>query len=890
MNEKIIKALRKIGIEKLNELQKEAYSKIKSKRNCLIIAPTGSGKTEAALIPAIEEIYENKLQGVALIYITPLRALNRDLLRRIKKLAEELSVSIAVRHGDTEKGERAKQSLKPPQILITTPETFQILFLGKNLRKSLRNVRFLIIDEVHELIDSKRGVQLSVAIERLRELASFQIIALSATVSDKKIVMDFFRCDDVVELKTVKRYEVEVVCPEVKEEDVRLAKALNVSERFASELRLIKEIVEEHNSTLIFVNTRQMAEALALKLKKLTSVEVHHGSLSKEVRIENERKFVNGEIKALICTSSLELGIDIGSVDCVIQYGSPREIGRLLQRVGRSGHRLERVSKGVIIANSFDDILESIVIVKKAERGEIEATIVHEKCIDVLANQIAAISLEYKSIEVSKAYQIVKRTYPFRNLDYAEFLRLCEYFDEIGIIRMRDGKISAIRKTRRYFYENISMIVDERHYLVRDIATNKIIGVLDESFLQTFENEVFAMKGEAWRIVSIDDFVNVVPESFEAAVPSWIGEEIPVQFDVAIDVGKLRGIIAELTKRDEKLAINYLLENFKINKKAAEIVVDVIRDHVKRFLVPTDRRIVVEEKDGVSIINACFGHRVNEGIGRVLALLISAKTGRNVAVEIDPYRIKLTPAENTAEILASLPAEIEKLLEIALVDTKLFQWKFVNAARKIGYLSKDIETNRINIRALIQKLKDTPIYEEAIREIITEKIDIKNLKNVLREKKFEVITYNDFTPIGISSQRMRSDMLLTLNPTEVFLEKFKERIENEECYLVCLNCGCSIKLQVKMINELSCLKCGSKMIACVNARRNLNDVSKNELFKLANLVSMHGMKAVYALNTYGVGAENASRILRNYYPDEKAFLKALLEMEKNYIRTRIFWD
>ena len=887
MRAEIVEALKKVGIRELNELQRIAYPKIKAKRNCLIVAPTGSGKTEAALIPIIEEIFEKKLGGIALLYVTPLRALNRDMLRRIRGIAEHLNLTVAVRHGDTEKRDREKQSKDPPQILITTPETFQILFLGKNLRKSLRNVKFLVIDEVHELIDNKRGVQLSVAIERLRELTQFQIIAMSATIGDKRRIMRFFKCDELVELKTPKKYEISVIYPETREEDFRLSEELGVSPRFASVLRKIKEIVESHTSTLIFVNTRQTAEALALKLKKIANVEVHHGSLSKDVRIENERKLMEGEIKALICTSSLELGIDIGSIDCVIQFGSPREVGRLIQRIGRSGHRLEEVSKGFVIVDNFDDILEAAVIVKRAKRGWIERPVIHENCVDVLANQIAALSIEYKRIELRKAFEIIRRAYPYRNLKYEEFEELCRYFGEIKLIGLKDGIIYPLRRTIRYFYENISMIIDEKHYIVKDIVNNKIIGVLDESFLQTFEGNIFAMKGEVWRIVSIDDgVVKVVPESYEAEIPTWVGEEIPVPFEVATDVGRLRERLFKL-RDNEKKAIS-LLRKYGVNEAGARAVLDLIKK--QDIPPPTDRRIIVEERDEVAIVNACFGHKVNEALGRVLALLLSVRSGRNVSVEVDPYRIKLTPAEGVEKLIRELPVEIEGLLERALVDTKLFQWKLVNIARKSGYLSKDVELSKVNVKALIQRVAHTPIYRETLRDIFTEKIDLKNLKRVLRNlEKFEIFTHKGFTPIGLASPRRSYDIFPTQDQTEILLENFRRRIENEECYVICLNCGYSIKTLVRMV-ELTCPRCRSNMIACVNARRDPRKIGKRELFKIANLVSTHGMRAVYALNTYGIGVDTASRILMGYYPDEKSFFKALLEAEKNYIRTRAFWD
>ncbi len=899
MNPLLESALKEVGIEELNELQRRAYEEIKSGRNCLIVAPTGSGKTEAAVIPVIERLIENDYPGISLLYITPLRALNRDMLRRIEQIATRVGVSIAVRHGDTGEGERRRQSLKPPQIMITTPETFQLLFLGKNLRRALRNVRFVVIDEVHEFADSERGVQLSVALERLREYTDFQTIALSATVGNRELIMDYFGCESVVEYQGRKMYEFRVVKASECEEDRKLAEELKIDSVMAAELRMMKEIAEKHDSVLIFVNTRQTAEALALRLKRIMNAEVHHGSLSKDVRVENERRFIEGEIKALICTSSLELGIDIGHVDCVIQYNSPREVARLIQRVGRSGHRLEKVSKGYVIASSFDDILESAVIVRRAYSRNVEETRIHEMSLDTLANQISAITLEYGRIDAVKVFEIIRRAYPFRNLSFELFDEFCRFLGELRVVDY-DGEVLKVRrKTRRYFYENISMIPDERHYPVRDITTGKTIGVLDESFLQTFTGELFAMKGEVWKVVSVDDAVRVVPAGVDADVPSWAGEEIPVPFEVAQDVGKLRRVLADVLRTEgREKAIEYLTENYDVNGEAARAVVDVIEEHVKSgYAVPTDSRIVVEGSDDVAVVNACFGHRVNEGLGRILALLISARKGRNVGVEVDPYRIRLVPASanEVVEVLKSLEGVgregLEKLLERAVVDTRLFQWKMLNVARKMGYLSKDVELNRVNVRRLIQRLYDTPIFREAMRELEVERVDLDRLQSILENlDSFEIVAYSTLTPMGTASSRQSFDVLLTSKPIEAVLEAFRRRIENEECHVHCLNCGYTITVRVRHLDSLKCPKCGSRMLACVNARRRLEDVNKTELYRIANLVSMHGMRAVYAMNTYGIGVETASRLLLNFYPDDNSFFKALLEAEKNYIKSRAFWD
>lgn len=698
IDEKIEKALKAVGIDELTDIQKRTFEVVISGKNALVIAPTGSGKTEAAMIPIFQRLLEKKSPGIRVLYITPLRALNRDMLRRMRRFAEILNISINVRHGDTKESERVRQSIKPPEILITTPETFQLLFLGKRLRKALKNVEFVVIDEIHELVDSERGVQLFVGIERLREFAKFQLIALSATVGDPKKITEIMGGAEIVSGELEKEYEIKILCSD-------------------DELSLIKELVDKHKSTLIFVNTRQTAEVLGVELKKTISAEVHHGSLSREARISAEEDFSSGKLKALICTSSMELGIDIGHVEAVIQYSSPRQAVRLIQRVGRSGHGLRRKSLGYIVASTFDDILESIAILKRANSGLLEDLELHENSLDVLANQICAMAIEYGRIEARKAYEIIKRCYFYRNLSFEEFCEICQYLSDIWRIFFDGNEIFSRRRTRRYFYDNISMIMDEKSYRVVDITSGKTIGSLDESFLSTFSGEVFAMKGELWRVLSVEDVVKVEPVIAEGEVPSWVGEEIPVPFEVAQLVGKLRD---EISKGEIDL------EELKryANEDAVNKVLEKIEEHKKEFRVPTDNHVVIDGSARDTVINVCFGHKANEAIGRILALLLSLKKGTNVSVEVDPYRIKLSPAnpEEVRDVILSVdPEKVESLAERAIIDTRLMQWKVVKAARKFGLLEKDEELARINLRTLVVKLRSTPVYREALREILDRK-------------------------------------------------------------------------------------------------------------------------------------------------------------------------
>jgi len=346
LDPKIQNVLREKDIHEPTGPQRQAIPHILKGEHVLLVAPTGIGKTEAAMLPILHMILRSEGKGVKCVYVTPLRALNRDLLRRLEEFGKALGLDVAVRHGDTPQSERTRQSRKAPDVLITTPETLQIMFSGKRLRGHLANVRFFVIDEIHELAEDERGAQLAVAMERLvKEAGEFQRIGLSATVGSVPEVANYLggteRKVTMIRAHVAKDMSVTVQSPAVSAGDKDLAGTLQSDPQLMACMRRCREIIEAHRSTLLFVNTRDTAEALAARYHvwdESFPIGVHHGSLSKEIRIEMEESFKQERLKGLICTSSLELGIDIGSADFAIQYNSPRQVARLIQRMGRAGH------------------------------------------------------------------------------------------------------------------------------------------------------------------------------------------------------------------------------------------------------------------------------------------------------------------------------------------------------------------------------------------------------------------------------------------------------------------------------------------------------------------------------------------------------------------------
>ncbi len=599
LSEPLRRALEGSGIVEPTEPQEVGIPAMASGESVLLIAPTGLGKTEAVVLPLIDRLLRERPAPPSLLYITPLRALNRDLLRRIDQWAGELGFRVGVRHGDTPRRERAEQLRRPPDVLITTPETLQIMLGGASLRRLLSNVRWVVVDEIHELAGDERGWQLAVGLERLGRVCGreLQRVGVSATVGNAEEVASFLagvgRRAMVIRVPVGRSVSISVECPSVLERDRADAERLRCDERTVATLRRCSELFGGSGGTLLFTNTRDSAEVLASRFrlwKPELPIGVHHGSLHRDVRVWMEEEFKAGRLRGLICTSSLELGIDIGGVELTLQHGSPRQATRLVQRVGRSGHRRGLVSRGVVLAQDADDAAEAAVLARRARAEEIEPVRMRRSPLGVLANQLVALAVESGAVDADEAFDTMRRAHPFRELDRDTFDRVLEQLVSLGVLwsdggdrpgssrarrvggggsGLRDGGLnrgggsdggSALERKmggpRRYgrrrgaiefFYENLSMIPDEKSYRVIDITTRASIGTLDEFFVSTY-GEVgarFVVRGASWRIVELrGDSILVEPSPELGAVPGWIGEEIPVPLEAAQEVGRLRAALA----------------------------------------------------------------------------------------------------------------------------------------------------------------------------------------------------------------------------------------------------------------------------------------------------------------------------------------------------------
>ncbi len=927
-----------LGIRQLTPVQEATLPVILRGYNALIISPSGTGKTEAAMLPILDSLLREREAGIQVLYITPLRALNRDILRRISSLADVLGLRIEVRHGDTSDYIRRRQALRPPDIMITTPETLQAILVGRVIREHLRGLRFVVIDEIHELIDSKRGVQLLLALERLRAIAreDFQRIGLSATIGNPGLVAKYLQGSSrrpmkIIDVRTAKKYLIQVDYVE-KPQGFLNVDHLRLPEEVVARLEEIVKELRRWRAILIFTNTRETAELLASRLKLMVAdprVSVHHSSLSKEERVQAEEGLKRGELKAIVCTSSLELGIDIGSIDFVIQYASPRRATTLIQRVGRAGHRVEGIARGKILAVSIDEILESAVLAKMALSGDLEEPVVHDEALDVLAHQIVGIVLENREgVALERIFDLVRRARPYRSLDPETLFKVVKQLESEGKIRLENGIVRKTRETWRYYFENISTIPDVVRYKVIDFVTGREVGELDEEFIAMYgkEGQDFVLAGRVWRILSIDPEnrkVIVEPSgNIEAAIPAWVGELIPVPFRCAVEVFSIRRRLRETLLRGSDPEI--ILRKYPLSKRALEKVIDFFRRVIaEREPVPHDKLLVIEEVKDLVIIHTPLGSRGNYGLGVLLSHQLSQRLLASVSFRSDPYRIVLRGAFRiTAKEVSSLIRELAnmswssilQLLEEAICNTDAFKWRLYNVAKRFGFLRRDSSYGVLTKR-IINLLTGTPIYMEALRETKAEKIDeeaIRWLFSRLSRGIMSLLVIKRDKPSPFAEpilSRYFHDIVPYARPVRLLLEAVKERLLSSEVRLICLHCACweSVRTIKYLPEDIKCPICGSRLVAAVDPRdeeikkvirraKRGAKLSKEEKEKLkraqesAILVLNYGRRALLALAARGVGPKTAMRILREIHgEDEQKFYARILEAERQFFRTRRFW-
>ena len=903
----ISQKFKSIGFENLTEIQKRAIPKILEEKNCLIIAPTGSGKTECATIPVFSKIKNRKIPNkIKALYITPLRALNRDVFKRIIRYAENEELKIEIRHGDTSQSNRKRIADNPPDILITTPETLVNLLSQKKHLDALSDLEWIIVDEVHELLASERGSQLCLSLERLQIKTKNEIhrIGLSATVGNPEDAGRFLvgteRKFELIHDTSLRNYDVDVVFVDGIMDDV------------ATE---IIEYVKKEQITspvLLFTNSRGESERLSsiLKQKTLLNVELHHGSLSRQVREETEDILREGKSGIVVCTSSLELGLDIGSVELVIHYGSPRQVSKFMQRIGRSKHSKGDSARGLIITENPDDEFEIQAIIERIKEGSIEEQKIHYGSLDVLAHHLVGLSMQVGNVPIESALKLTKRAYPFQHITLEEFFDVLELLALRELIIFNEDKTeykknSAFFSTK-YHFQNLSTIPDILKFKVVDTIENKFIGTLDQRFVGDLDkDEIFVLRGSQWRILNIDEKsfkVNVLPirSSQEIPVPKWEGVNIPVDFKTANKVGNFR------TK----------VRNGSI-KMANDIITSL--DFGK---IPDEKTIVIEShrlpQKSVVILHSCFGTKINSTLKIILETLLDASLATKVKSSSDAYRILLSvesrfTKKHITDVLTS-DFDINEIMSVALKGKNDVTWKTFCVGKKFGFYDRNDVYVKNEIRYDFERNIDTPLVKEAFRELFHEKFDLEGTQKIIQMIKtnaieIEWIDVDKFSKLA--EPVLDQTVMSYTNPANIdkeMLKKVRKRLLETKQRLICARCG--LWQQVMTPSEthpLRCKYCKGQQITCTyeydhdlvkiiqkkhQGKKLTPDEKKNfqKAWKVSSLLTTFGKTAQIVMAAYGVGPDTAARILKNRLEDDDDYLiKQIIIAEKTYTLTRGFW-
>ncbi|MBN2112356.1 ATP-dependent helicase [Candidatus Woesearchaeota archaeon] len=760
-----------------------AVNEIHSRNNILVSAPTGATKTLTGFLSILNELVDSSEKGILkdkiyCVYVSPLKALNEDIrvnlqepLKQMEEIAgKKIGIRVAVRTGDTEQKEKAKMLKTPPHILITTPESLAILLSSIKFIEHLKDVEWCIIDEIHALAENKRGVHLSLSMERLSNLASHMTrIGLSATVAPLDEIAGFLagskRDCKIVDVQFIKQLDLKVMSPVPRMME-------STHEVMHHEMyRLIHNLIQNHKTTLIFTNTRAATERVVHFLKEkfpkdyTENIGAHHGSLSKEHRHQIEDSLRKGKLKAVVCSTSLELGIDIGYIDLVICLGSPKSVARALQRIGRSGHRLKDVTKGRIIVLDRDDLVECSVLLKSAMEKKIDRIHIPSNCLDVLAQQIDGMALEQVWDE-KELYNLIRKSYCYRDLSFADYNELLDYLSGkfaslesrhiYAKIWRKEGKIGRKGKMGRVIYmTNIGTIPDESFVTVK--VGTQVVGKIDEAFLEKLKpGDIFLLGGEVYefkfsrgQVCQVNASVNRPP-----TVPSWSSEMLPLSYDLARNIGRFRRLMLEQfnSKKKKEEIIKFINEYLYVDDNAANAVYEYFSeqyDYVKKF--GTDRLILVEhyvtENENKVIFHSMFGRRVNDCLSRALAFAISRTEHKNVEVGINDngFYIGTGGKLNVMKAFSLLKSEkLGMVLNLAIENSEVFKRRFRHCATRAlmilrNYMGRQKRVGRQQVSSMIlmTALKrislDFTILKEARREVLEDLMDIEHTKEVLKE-------------------------------------------------------------------------------------------------------------------------------------------------------------
>ena len=818
--------------------QKYAIVEAFKGNNILISSPTGSGKTLAAFLAAISMLIEkakkHELEDrVYVVYVSPLKALNNDIRKNLEEPLEEIyriakeekielqEIRIAVRTGDTAQSERQKQLKKPPHILITTPETLAIVLNSPKFSKVLTNVKYLIVDEIHAVAENKRGSHLSLSIERLQRFQKGKMvrIGLSATIHPLEEVAKFLvgyengkeRSCIIADVTFAKKIDIRVLSPI---DNFFSAMADEISNKLYD---LLAELVKKSRTSLIFTNTRSATERVVFHLKKRLNypIKAHHSSLSKSVRLEVEDKLKKGLLKAVVSSTSLELGIDIGYIDLVILVSSPKSINRALQRIGRSGHQLHETSVGRIVVIDQDDLIECAVLTKEALEKRLDKIKIPKKPLDVLCQHLVGMAIE-KKWKVEEALNLIRRAYPFKDLTKKELIEVLRYlsgmysdlerkkvygkiwFDEENEEFGRRGKLA-----RPIYYLNVGTIPDEVAIAVIT-KEGKMVGKVEEDFAERLiKGDIFVLAGKTFRFLKSRG-MNIIVEEVEGekpTVPSWFSEQLPLSYDLALRIQNFRKRMEQLIEKEED-AIDYLMKEFWLDKRAAMAIYNYFLEQKLFSEIPTSEKLVIEKfEDGSNncyVFHTLVGRRANSAISRVFAYRVGEIKNCNVQIALNDngFLLKLPKTKELSDTeiisLFSLKNFREDLIS-SLEKTEILRRRFRHVAVRSfmilrNYLGreKSVWRQQMNADSILRLIKrifgnNFPVLKETYREIVEDSMDIENAEDYLskienKEIKIKIVRTPYPSPFSLNLYILGEEDIVLMEDRRKILKLLHEKI------------------------------------------------------------------------------------------------------------------
>jgi ATP-dependent Lhr-like helicase len=807
---------------------------IHDRKNILVSAPTGGTKTLTAFLSILNYLVDlalkNELEDkIYCCYCSPLKALSNDIyvnlekpLEEIRELAEKKEmkmqeIRVGLRTGDTSVAERAKMARKAPHILVTTPETLAIILTTSKFVEKLSMLEFIIVDEIHALTN-KRGVYLSLTLERLNEQSSIEPvrIGLSATISPLEEIAKFLVGNDrdclIADVKLVKEIEIDMDFP---------GKEILDAWTTASHRELydmIDKIIEKYRTTLIFTNTRAATERVVHHLKEqfpgkyVGLIGAHHSSMSKDRRFEIEKMLREGKLKAVVSSTSLELGIDIGSIDFVVLLTSPKGTARALQRIGRAGHQLHSNPKGMFIVLDRDDMVECAVLMKEMIEKKIDKADIPKNALDVLAQQIFGMAIS-KVWDVEQMINTIRKSYCYKELTREDFFGIVSYLAGDYALEHRnvyakiwydpvEKKIGKKGKMARVIYmTNLGTIPDESHITVV-VATpadrkGQQVGKVDEGFLERMKRgDVFVLGGQRYQFLysrGMKAFVRA-DVSKNPTIPSWFSEQLPLTFDVALEIGKFRKLLKErMNKRQE--AFDFIQEYLYCSKHVAEEIYNYFYEQSSFSEIPDEKTIVVEkfkdEKEYL-LFHSMYGRRVNDALSRAYGFAAARLKMRDIELGIGDNGFYLAgEGLDENKVLKWVKArDLREILKEAIERTDVLKRRFRHCAGRSlmilrSYKGREKSAGKQQVaseflyRAVKKISNEFPILQEARREVMEDLMDVKNAEQVLKwiesgRIKFRVVRTPIVSPFGLGLNMEGRMDLIKMEDRAKFLRRMHE--------------------------------------------------------------------------------------------------------------------